>query len=163
MAYYSHVSTGWESLDMIIDHLRRSDNVVWQVDSIDDYQRLVSPFVNSAIARNERVIYLRFASHMALLEERNNLSIYHLNVEKGFESFSAEVHSIITREGRDVCYVFDSLSDLLHAWATDLMIGDFFSLPARIFLNSIQRPISPSCATAIPSRRSPASGKQPRC
>lgn len=126
MAYHSHVSTGWESLDAIIDHLRRGDNVVWQVDSIDDYQRLISPFVNSAIAANERVVYMRFARHVPLLEERANLKIYHLKVEDGFESFSADVHSIITAEGRDVFYVFDSLSDLLHVWATDLMIGDFF-------------------------------------
>lgn len=126
MAYHSHVSTGWESLDAIIDHLRRGDNVVWQVDSIDDYQRLISPFVNSAIAANERVVYMRFARHVPLLEERTNLKIYQLKVEDGFESFSTDVHSIITAEGRDVFYVFDSLSDLLHVWATDLMIGDFF-------------------------------------
>ena len=126
MAYYSHVSTGWTSLDTIIDHLRRGDNVVWQVDSIDDYQRLVTPFVNSALARNERVIYMRFARHIPLVEPRDNIVVYHLRTENGFESFSAEVHGIITRQGRDVCYVFDSLSDLQHVWATDLMIGDFF-------------------------------------
>lgn len=139
MAHYSHVSTGWESLDTIIDHLRRGDNVVWQVDSIDDYQRLVLPFVNSAIAGNERVVYLRFARHIPILEERENLTIYHLQVEKGFESFSAQVHSIITREGKNACYVFDSLSDLLHVWATDLMIGDFFFItcPYLFELNTI--------------------------
>lgn len=139
MALYSNVSTGWESLDMIIDHLRRGDNVVWQVDAVDDYQRLVTAFVNSALANNERVVYIRFARHVALLEERNNLTIYRLNVEKGFESFSAQVHSIITREGKNVCYVFDSLSDLLHVWATDLMIGDFFSItcPYLFELNTI--------------------------
>ncbi len=126
MVYHSHVSTGWESLDTIIDHLRRGDNVVWQVDSIDDYQRLVTPFVNNALAAGERVVYMRFARHLPLLEDRANLKIYNLQVEKGFESFSADVHSILTAEGRDVFYVFDSLSDLLHVWATDLMIGDFF-------------------------------------
>ena len=131
MAYYSHISTGWESLDRVIGHLRRSDNIVWQVDSIDDYRNLALAFVNSAIARNERVVYLRFGGHPALLEKQNNLVIHHLNVESGFESFSAEVHSIITREGRDVCYVFDSLSDLLHVWATDLMIGDFFFITCQ--------------------------------
>ncbi|MBU4009753.1 MAG: phosphoenolpyruvate synthase, partial [Proteobacteria bacterium] len=99
MADNSYMSTGWENLDAIIDHLRRSDNVVWQVDSIDDYQRLVSMFVNSAIAQNEKVVYLRFARHTALLEKRNNLKIYHLKVESGFESFSTQVHSIISSEG----------------------------------------------------------------
>lgn len=126
MGYHSHVSTGWRSLDGIIDRLRRGDNVVWQVDGIEDYQRLVLPFVNNALAENERVVYMRFARHPSLIEPADNLAVYCLNTADGFETFSAEVHGILTREGRDVCYVFDSLSDLQHVWATDLMIGDFF-------------------------------------
>jgi hypothetical protein len=139
MAHYSHVSTGWESLDKIIDHLRRGDNVVWQVDNIDDYQRLICLFVNHAILNNEKVVYIRFARHIPLLEARNNLKIYHLKVDNGFESFSTEIHGIITKEGKDVHYVFDSLSDLLHVWATDLMIGDFFYItcPYLFELNTI--------------------------
>jgi hypothetical protein len=139
MTYYPHVSTGWESLDTIIDHLRTGDNVVWQVDGMDDYQRVVTPFVNAALARNVRVVYLRFGRHTALLEKRTGLAVYHLKTENSFESFSAQVLSIITREGRDVCYVFDSLSDLLHLWATDLMISDFFFItcPYLFELNTI--------------------------
>ena len=139
MARYSHASTGWESLDTIIDDLRDGDNVVWQVDTLDDYQRMVSPFVKRAIAANERVVYLRFGRHTALLEEGPNLSVYQLRAENSFESFSSKIHSIITREGRNVRYVFDSLSDLLHLWATDLMISDFFlvTCPYLFELNTI--------------------------
>ncbi|MFP4040348.1 MAG: PEP/pyruvate-binding domain-containing protein [Desulfosudaceae bacterium] len=139
MVYNSHVSTGWESLDAIIDHLRAGDNVVWQVDGMDDYQRVVLPFVNAALARNDRMVYLRFGRHTPLLEERPGLTIYYLKTENSFESFSARIHSIITREGRNVCYVFDSLSDLLHLWATDLMISDFFFItcPYLFELNTI--------------------------
>jgi hypothetical protein len=139
MSHYSNISTGWKSLDTIIDHLRRGDNVVWQVDNIDDYQRMICPFVNHALATNERVVYIRFARHIPLLESRNNLKIYQLKVDSGFESFSTEVHGIITKEGKDVYYVFDSLSDLLHVWATDLMIGDFFYItcPYLFELNTI--------------------------
>ncbi|MBU4315664.1 MAG: PEP/pyruvate-binding domain-containing protein [Proteobacteria bacterium] len=139
MDYYSRVSTGWQSLDTIIDSLRKGDNVVWQVDNVDDYQRVLLPFVNSAVARNERVVYLRFGRHTPLLEERANITIYPLKMENSFESFSAKVHSIITREGREVCYVFDSLSDLLHLWATDSMISDFFFItcPYLFELNTI--------------------------
>ncbi len=129
MVSYPFISTGWESLDRIIDHLRPGDNVVWQVDAIDDYQRLVTDFVNCALANNKRVVYLRFARHLPMLEDRRDLiTVYQLNEELGFESFSSRVHSIITEEGKDAFYVFDSLSDLLHVWATDLMIGDFFSI-----------------------------------
>lgn len=140
MATHASVSTGWKSLDLIIDHLRRGDNVVWQVDAIDDYQRLVTSFVNNALADNERVVYLRFARHLPLVEGRSDrITIHKLDVEQGFESFSSQVHTIITDEGRDAFYVFDSLSDLLHVWATDLMIGDFFSItcPYLYELNTI--------------------------
>ena len=139
MACYSHVSTGWESLDAIIDHLRRGDNVVWQADNIDEYQKLVSLFVGKAVANSERVVYMRFARHVPLLEDRGNVRIVNLNVAAGFESFSSEVHSIITEEGRDVFYVFDSLSDLLHEWATDLMLVNFFFItcPYLFELNTI--------------------------
>jgi hypothetical protein len=82
---------------------------------------------------------MRFARHMPLLEERKNISVYRLNVNNGFESFSAEVHGIITREGKDICYVFDCLSDLLRVWATDLMISNFFFItcPYLFELNTI--------------------------
>lgn len=139
MKYYSHVSTGWKSLDTIIDNLRRGDNVVWQVDDIEVYSKLVSFFVDNALAEDERVVYMRFGRHAELLGARDNLRIYSLDVSSGFESFSSEVHSIITREGKDVFYVFDSLSDLLNEWATDLMIVNFFfvTCPYLFELNTI--------------------------
>jgi hypothetical protein len=139
MAFYSHVSTGWDSLDVIIDHLRRGDNVVWQVDNIDEYQKLVSLFVNKAISNHERVVYLRFSRHLPLLEPRPNLTIHELNVDNGFEYFSTQVHGIITEEGRNTCFVFDCLSDLLHAWATDMMIVNFFFItcPYLFELNTV--------------------------
>ncbi|MBN1850151.1 MAG: PEP/pyruvate-binding domain-containing protein [Deltaproteobacteria bacterium] len=139
MAFYSHVSTGWDSLDKIIDHLRRGDNVVWQVDKIDEYRKLTSFFVDRAISNNERVVYMRFARHVPLLDSNGNVTVYNLNIDAGFESFSAEVHSIVTKEGKDVFYVFDSLSDLLHVWATDQMIVNFFFItcPYLFQLNTI--------------------------
>ena len=50
-----------------------------------------------------------------------------------------QVHNIIRQEGRDVFYVFDCLSDLLLAWATDLMIGNFFVItcPYLFDLNTV--------------------------
>ncbi|MGX8705729.1 MAG: hypothetical protein ACSW8J_04030, partial [bacterium] len=39
---------------------------------------------------------------------------------------TVEIHEIIRKEGRDAFYVFDCLSELQAAWATDLMMGNFF-------------------------------------
>ena len=36
------------------------------------------------------------------------------------------MREIVTAEGEGAFYLFDCLSDLLYAWATDLMIGNFF-------------------------------------
>jgi len=139
MAYISRVSTGWDSLDGVIDHLRRGDNVVWQVDSLDDYQRIAAAFAGRAVSSGERVVYFRFARHHPVLEEKDGVVVRRLPIDRGFESFSSAVHDIVTAEGRDVFYVFDMLSDLLHAWATDLMIGDFFYItcPYLYELNTI--------------------------
>ena len=139
MAPYARVTTGMIGLDEILNSLQMGDNVVLQVDDIADYKRFVDPYVKAAMGRNQRVVYMRFANHAALLSETDVSRVCVLNANRGFESFSTEVHNIIRDEGRDVFYVFDSLSDLLLAWATDLMIGNFFVItcPYLFELNTV--------------------------
>jgi hypothetical protein len=133
------VSTGIRGLDEILNSLQTGDNVVLQVDHIEDYKRFINPFVQKALENNERVVYMRFARHAPLFDATRKIAVYKLNPETGFESFSTQVHNIIRQEGRDVFYVFDSLSDLLLAWATDLMIGNFFVItcPYLFELNTV--------------------------
>jgi len=121
-------STGIEGLDEILCDLKKGDNVVWQVDSIEDYQRFVTPFVNKALKDSRKTVYMRFADHAPLVQRDSHVTIYNLDASSGFESFSTQVHAIITHEGPETYYVFDCLSDLLSAWATDLMIGNFFMI-----------------------------------
>ncbi len=118
--------TGMESLDLVIDGLRVGDNVVWQVDDIDDYRFFAQAFVRKRAGSARKVVYMRFASHEPLLEDGEHVRTCLLEARSGFESFSAQIHEIISQEGKNASYVFDCLSDLLSAWATDLMIGNFF-------------------------------------
>ncbi|MFC1658558.1 PEP/pyruvate-binding domain-containing protein [Candidatus Omnitrophota bacterium] len=120
------ISTGIKGLDGVITGLRSGDNVVWQIDDIKDYIDLVEPFVLQAVRENKKVIYMRFAAHRELLKPSKTIKRYELNAYAGFESFTTKVNNIITQEGEGAYYVFDCLSELLLAWATDLMIGDFF-------------------------------------
>lgn len=120
------ISTGFKNLDDVITGLRTGDNVVWQVDDIKEYREYVDNFVRESLSSGKKVIYMRFAGHDDLVKPSEGVSIYKLDSHEGFESFSTAVNAIITREGVGVHYVFDSLSDLLPAWATDLMIGNFF-------------------------------------
>ena len=135
----SRVSTGIESFDQVIDGLRTGDNVVWQVDHVDDYRAFVTPFVRQALADRKRIVYMRFASHEEVVKSDPNITVYTLDAGSGFESFSTQVYNIATKEGEGVFYIFDSLSDLLSAWATDLMIGNFFMIvcPYLYQLNTV--------------------------
>ncbi|ALC15757.1 phosphoenolpyruvate synthase [Desulfuromonas soudanensis] len=120
------ITTGYQGLDEILDGLRIGDNVVWKVDSIDDYRSFVTPFAEQSLRDGRRIVYLRFGSHRPLLEPSPQLEIIELDPRLGFESFTTRIHAIITEHGPQTFYVFDCLSELLSAWATDLMIGNFF-------------------------------------
>jgi hypothetical protein len=119
-------STGLKGLDEVLSGLNKGDNVVWQVDSIEDYRQFVRPFVAKGLKDGRKMVYMRFADHPPLVQPHPNIKIHNLDADSGFESFSSQVHAIITNEGLETYYVFDCLSDLLSAWATDLMIGNFF-------------------------------------
>jgi len=120
------VTSGLPGLDAILGGLRLGDNVVWRVDSVDDYRAFVVPFAAAATADGRRVVYVRFGSHAPVLAATEVAAVYDLDALRGFESFTVRLHTILAAEGRDVFYVFDCLSDLLDAWATDGMIGNFF-------------------------------------
>ncbi len=119
-------STGLAELDRVIDSLRLGDNVLWQVETIEEYCKFTKPFVRKSLAENRKVIYMRFGEHKPVIDNYYGITVYELDSAGGFEAFSVQVYDVITREGREAYYVFDCLSDLLPVWASDLMIGNFF-------------------------------------
>ncbi len=134
------VSSGISSLDSIIDSLNMGDNVVWQTDDINDYREFVKPFVEQSLQDGRRLYYMRFAKHPPVIDpETEGVVICNLNAHSGFENFAHDVHEIIKEAGEEAFYVFDCLSDLLSAWATDLMIGNFFlvTCPYLFELNTV--------------------------
>ncbi|MBN1829773.1 MAG: GAF domain-containing protein [Deltaproteobacteria bacterium] len=133
------VSTGIEGIDEIIDRLRIGDNVVWRVDDIEDYRSLVVPFVARALRDGRKVVYFQFADHEPLIEDSGKVIVHRLDPHRGFEPFSIGMHNIITEAGEETFYVFDSLSYLQSAWATDLMVGNFFMVmcPYLFELNTV--------------------------
>jgi hypothetical protein len=139
MRAFERAYTGIKGLDRLLDNLRWGDNVVWQVEDIKEYKNIVMPFVDQALHDSHRVVYLRFGQHEPLLESNPTIILYELDATQGFEAFSSRIHAIATEEGEGVCYIFDCLSDLLSAWATDLMIGNFFRVtcPYLFQLNTI--------------------------
>lgn len=128
MERYEKVSTGLKGFDQAIEHLRLGDNVVWQVDCLESYQKMVMPYVRQAISDGRKLIYVRFGTNEPLLEEGPELTVCYIDATKGFESFATKVHDLVTEMGIRAFYVFDCLTDLLEYWYSDLMIGNFFKV-----------------------------------
>ncbi len=128
MAAFDRVLSGIPQMDEHFDNIRLGDNVVWRVDDLEQFKLFVGPYVKQAIADRRNLIYFRFATHEPLLEPREGLKIIEVELNHRFENFTVEIHEHIRREGRDAFYVFDCLSELQTAWATDLMMGNFFQV-----------------------------------
>lgn len=123
------VSTGLSALDEVLDGLRIGDNVVWQVDDLADYRRVVEPFVAAAEGQGRTIVYLRYGQHPPLLTANaasTAIRVVEIDALGGFEGFTRRVYQLISDYGRGAFYVCDCLSDLLEAWATDAMVGNFF-------------------------------------
>ena len=120
------VSTGYAELDNILDGLRIGDNVVLNVESIENYRYFVGPFVDQALRDGRQINYVRFGEHLPLLGETPQIKVHRLDPRLGFEAFASDVYNIATEQGVGAFYVFDCLSDLLSAWTTDHMVGNFF-------------------------------------
>lgn len=128
MAAFDRIMSGIPQMDGCFDNIRLGDNVVWRVDDLDQFKLFMEPYVKQAIADKRNLIYFRFASHEPLLKPQEGLKIIEVELNHRFENFTVEIREHITREGRDAFFVFDCLSDLQTAWATDLMMGNFFQV-----------------------------------
>lgn len=128
MAAFDRVLSGIPEMDKHFDNIRLGDNVVWRVDNLEQFKLFMKPYVKQAIIDKRKLVYFRFASHEPLLEEQEGLKIINVELNHRFENFTVEIHEHITEEGRDAFYVFDCLSELQTAWATDLMMGNFFQV-----------------------------------
>ena len=128
MAAFDRILSGLPTLDGVLDNIRLGDNVVWQVSSLDEFRLFAEAYAKQAVRDGRNLIYVRFAEHLPLLEPMDGLKIVHVNLSNRFETFTIEIHNLIEKEGYDAFYVFDCLSELEEAWATDLMMGNFFHL-----------------------------------
>ena len=127
-------TTGLPELDAVFRGVQPGDNIVWQIQSLDEYLALVKPYAAAARAQGRRLIYFRFAAHPPLLTASSGAEIQHPDPATGFDSFVDQVHSVIEAAGTETMYVFDCLSDLAETWQSDRMMGNFFRLTCpRLF------------------------------
>jgi pyruvate,water dikinase len=123
-----NLSTGHPGLDRIFRGVIPGDNIVWHIETVEDYRCFVKPYCDFARQTEKTLTYFRFAKHEPLLTENSHVQICTLDPEKGFETFIADLHQVIKQNGRGGYYLFDCLSDLAEYWYSDQMLGNFFML-----------------------------------
>ncbi len=134
MAKSSYVSTGIQGLDQALDGLRTGDTVTWQIENIGDYMFVATQFVVDEALTGRPMVYLRFGDHEELvptevLQHRGaNIKMIQLDPAVGFETFSVQVHRIISSEPEDSFFLFDCISELQRYWFSDAMVCNFFCL-----------------------------------
>lgn len=121
-------TTGLLHLDRVIQSVYAGDNILWRVDTVEDYIPFVRRFSEYQLSRGNNIVYFRFGTHKAVLEEKQGVTIHRTHPDTGFEYFITEIHSVIRQKGKGHYFIFDSLSDLSHACYSDRMIGNFFKL-----------------------------------
>ena len=126
MAAFDRIESGIPEMDKALDNIRLGDNVVWRVSELDDFRYFMEPYLEQAIRDKRNIIYFRFASHPPLIKNRSEVKTIQVPLSHRFETFTVEIHNEIEKAGRDAFYIFDVLSELQVAWATDLMMGNFF-------------------------------------
>lgn len=126
MGAFEKIHSGIMEMDQAFDFIRMGDNVVWRVTELWEFKLFMEPYVRQAIQDKRKIIYFRFASHEPLLEECPEVNRIEVPLTHRFEDFTVTIHNEIQNAGKNVFYVFDCLSELQVAWATDLMMGNFF-------------------------------------
>lgn len=126
MAAFDRILSGIPEMDIAFDNIRLGDNVVWRVSDLDQFKLFMKPYVERAIEDKRNIIYFRFASHDPLIADCPEVKTVNIPLSHRFETFTVDIHHVIEEEGKDAFYVFDCLSELQAAWATDLMMGNFF-------------------------------------
>ncbi len=120
------LSTGLPGFDNVIKQVLPGDNIVWQVDSIDDFRPFAEPYCKNALGSGWELVYFRFAKHKPLVTKEAGANVIELDPQQGFETFTTKVHSVINQFGKGHYYLFDCLSELAAAWCNDRMLGNFF-------------------------------------
>ncbi len=120
------VTSGIPALDKIIDGLRAGDNVVWKTDAPDDYRAMARSFLWQSAKDGYDTALVAFSESATMDKIPPQTKVSVIDPQTGFDRFTRQVDRLLDHNGKGCHYVFDSLTILLEAWATDELLADFF-------------------------------------
>ncbi len=122
------------SYDEDIKDINVPQNIVWHTGSLADFKSAVLPLIDQSHKAGVRVIYIHFSSCEKMLDDKETDEIREITLSRRFEAFTVDVSNVINENGNGILYIFDSLSELQTAWATDMMMENFFTVITPMIL-----------------------------
>jgi len=132
---YQPISTGMNALDRVLKNIMPGDNIVWQMDTIDDFRPIARAFAEAALRQGRTTLYFTFGIHERLIPDMDCLTVHTVDPAAGFDLFTAEIHRRLRSAGKESIVIFDCLSDLPQYWYSDLMLSNFFIMTCRYVYN----------------------------
>lgn len=127
----------------MLSDIHHSQNIVWQTGSLADFRQAVIPLIDGAIAAGERVIYIHFSNCEMMFENDDRVETRTISLSHRFEAFTVDVYNVLNDSGSGILYLFDALSALQTAWATDLMMENFFAVITPLVVRDHNRAYYP--------------------
>lgn len=94
------VSSGLKGIDEATDWLRLGDNVVWQVDTMDNYRYVVEPYVIQARKDGRKLVYICFGLHEPVLEDCSGIRVYEVSPQSGLRILPPGFTILLQRRAR---------------------------------------------------------------
>lgn len=114
------------SLNNILLETENASNIVFRLTDPADFTALIAPMTEHARASLQPVLYLRFSDAKPFLLPSAGIEVETIELNHRFEKFTVAIyHLLLTYPDNTLC-IFDCLSELQTAWATDLMMVNFF-------------------------------------
>ena len=128
-----------EKLTDLVSGAERGVSIVFSLSDLSDFARILPPFSSYAGKNAKRIVHIRFVPDTDVskkdsrnLPARENLPAAFeeipVRLNHRFRHFTVAVHEAIRAQKAGCIFVFDCLSELQTAWATDLMMVNFFTV-----------------------------------
>ena len=119
----------------LIPESGQGSSLVFSLGDLSDFSRILSPFLRFAKEHGRNIVRIRFVPDTDPAEDDSapetektpdGISQINVRLNHRFRHFTEAVHGEIRRREKGTIFVFDCLSELQTAWATDLMMVNFF-------------------------------------
>ena len=114
-------------------------SLVFSLSDLSDFSRILPPFMHFAKERGRKIVRIRFVPDTDSPDEStapeaqpetdpDRIPEIYVRLNHRFRHFTEAVHEKIRRQESGTIFLFDCLSELQTAWATDLMMVNFFAV-----------------------------------